>query len=316
MAVLPAAGLMLLSTEARAVDELPAGLTNEEVSQQILSTISDVLPEGRAVAAEFLDPTYTPFVTLSKDAEISTTFVDEGAGYRNSLGYFSFSSDAFDGMTKADIDLDGSGVISLNELASVDSVDFGYVFPNSSKKGSGGRLTAGDTVELGEGRTFEAGTNVGFFLGQNTWNGSGIRTSQQRGSSEVQTMYSVDFLNPEASAGMGYGDDSSANSSRHAALMFAGEERTNMILGFEDLNRVNRNANDFRYRSDEDFNDAIFIVSSTPFDALEGSNVYAAPAPRLGGVLSPVTLVLMAGLALGFALLGQKGNRVSAPKTA
>ena len=78
---------------------------------------------------------------------------------------------------------------------------------------------------------------AGFFLVQNGWTGSGVRTHQ--GSSEVQTFYTLDFESRSRVASNN-SDDSATNTSRHAAMLFAND---NIILGFEDLNRVNRSAN-------------------------------------------------------------------------
>ena len=55
---------------------------------------------------------------------------------------------------------------------------------------------------------------------------------------------------------------------RHVALMFASAARENIIMGFEDLNRIDRFQNDNGYGSDEDFNDAVFTVKSSPETAL------------------------------------------------
>ena len=53
----------------------------------------------------------------------------------------------------------------------------------------------------------------------------------------------LDFLNPEAES-QATTTDGATNTSRHAAMLFAND---NIILGFEDLNRVNRSANAYRY---------------------------------------------------------------------
>lgn len=290
------AALAFQAGAAQAIDEIPETMTFEALDPILMQTVNEQLPEQRQVNAEFLNPSFTPFVTLNQDAQIFSTFVNEGAGYRNSLGYFSFSSGAFDGLSKASVDLDGSGVVSLDELSYVNSVEIGYVFPNASKVGAGGRLTAGDTVAIGDGTIFAAGDNVGFYLNQNAWNGSDIRSTQASSSDETQVMYSLDFLNPEAPAVATMATDPTASSSRHAAMMFADASGTEIILGFEDLNRVDNRANDFNYRTDDDFNDAVFIVFSNPFDAIADSNVFVAPAPRLEGLASPLSgLVLVLG---------------------
>jgi len=304
---LAATALLVGASPALAIDEIPDGMTQESVADELLETIGTELSESRSVAAEYLDPGYTPWVTLIKDAQVSTTFVDEGAGYRNSLGYFAFSDDTFAGLSKADVDIDGSGVVSLAELAAVEGVETGWVFPNSSLAGSGGQLRPGDTVQIGDGQTFSAGTNIGFSLVQNGWTGSDIRQPSASGDTTPQMMYSVDFLNPEAGGSTAYGSDSSVDSSRHVALMYSDASNANLIMGFEDLNRVDRRANAYNYTSDNDFNDAVFVVASNPFDAIQGTNVYAAPAPKLGSLLSPSGLAGMLAVAAAVAWRRRRG---------
>lgn len=303
---LAAGSLAFLSAPAFAAEETlnqrPDGMTYVSVSQSVLDTVASELPESRSVAAEFLNPSYTPWVSLTKDAQVFTTFVDEGAGYRNSLGYYAFAEGAFDGLSKADVDVDGSGVVSLAELGAIDGVDTGWVFPNASAAGSGGLLQAGDTISIADGAVFGAGTNIGFSLVQNGWTGSTVREPSAYNDTTPQVMYSVDFLNPEASAGADLSTDSSTNSSRHVALMYSDDSNSSLIMGFEDLNRVDRSANAYWYSSDNDFNDAVFIVESNPFDAIQGTNVYAAPAPKLGSLASSSTLLglMMTGVVVAW----------------
>ncbi len=290
-----------LSTTASAassekVDEIPENLTRENVDSVLLRTVRDALPENRNVNADFLNPSYDPTLPVSKDAQVFVTFLDEGAGYRNSLGYYTHETGALDGLSKADVDTDGSGVVSLEELRSVDGVETGWVFPNSSKNRAGGRLTAGDTVTLGEGKTFEAGTTIGFYLVQNGWTGRGVRTPTGRTDTLPQVFYSADFLNPEADATATVLTDSSSNRSRHVAMLFASGERSEIVMGFEDLNRVDRRQNAYSYSTDEDFNDAVFLVTANPVDAFQTAEIATAPIPLLGSGLG--------GASLLFTLLG------------
>lgn len=83
--------------------------------------------------------------TLAVEQEVNVFFGNEGAGFQNSLGWYTIGSDG--------------------EIQNVD-----FVFPNSSRTGSGGDLTPGlpgpdvldgSSVSLG---TLPAGTQIGFFL--------------------------------------------------------------------------------------------------------------------------------------------------------
>lgn len=97
---------------------------------------------------------------LTKESDVYITFVDEGAGWKNSFGYYSYPAD--------------------NPPASIDDLECHYVFPNVSKVNEGGGLNVGDMVRLGD-QKFPANTVIGFFLVSQGWNngltGSGIYTN-------------------------------------------------------------------------------------------------------------------------------------------
>lgn len=242
-------------------------LSQQSVSVEFLETIAQELPESRDANPVFLNPSYRTDVTLSEAASAEITFIDEGAGFRNSLGYYIFPSGSFDGLTKSDIDRDQSGVISLAEILLIPGVEIGWVFPNASKQGAGGDLNAGDTVVLGNNRIYPRGTVIGFFLAQNAWTGAGIREPNTNGTAPL-VFFSSDFLNPEASSGASSGYNPSNESSRHVALLFANSDREEIIMGFEDLHRTNRSLNHWNIASDEDFNDAVFRLRTTPRSAI------------------------------------------------
>lgn len=287
------------------LDEVPASVENHAVSPNLLQTITDALPEERGqIDQNFLNQAYDPNISLGLDSQLSITFIDEGAGYRNSLGYFSYTNDSFSGLSFGDIDTDNSGRISTSEIGSVGGVSASMVFPNSSKLGSGGLLNQGDTYvfgggsfaftedswEITDGTVFDAGTNVGFFLAANAWNdyGSvGTVDGWDGTAGDPNTYYSLDFLNPENDSGATI--DTVDYNTRHVALAFESEDRNTLIMGFEDLHRL--------YGSDDDFNDAVFLVRSDPTGAMADTNieVYSAPAPLAGGGLLSLALLLFVG---------------------
>ncbi|MCP3870936.1 MAG: DUF4114 domain-containing protein [Gammaproteobacteria bacterium] len=295
-----------VSMSASALDTNPPSIDNQSVDPTLLQTVQEQLPEASAVDASFLNTDYDPYLTLNQDANISVTFLDEGAGYKNSLGWLTFSEGAFDDLRKGDIDTDNSGNISLVELDAVDGIDTGWLFPNVSESGGGGTLLAGDTVQVGDS-ILSAGTSVSFFLAQNAWTG-GDTVSDGVLEGERQIFYGLDFLNPEADFTSTM--ESSLVDSRHTALLFSNENHDEVIMGFEDLNRVDGSTNDWNISSDDDFNDAVFIVTSDPADAFGDSNIATAPAPQLGGGLTGILLLVGLGWVSG-GIGNQKENSIT-----
>lgn len=270
-------GLMLMAAAcatagAQSIDEIPAGLYTFDIGADLVATVNAALPEARAVDSVFLDPIYDPVIRLSEPAAVSVTLIDEGAGFRNTLAWVAMPAGTLAGLRKSDIDADGSSVVSLTELQALPGVTVGLVYPNVSRLGGGGLLVPGDSVDIADGVDFPAGTEIVFCLLQNAW-----KNGQVEGYSialeSTTSMYGMDMLNPEAPADADLDHDSAAGTSRHVAMLFGDADREQVIMGFEDLHRLDRNFNDFRIRSDEDFNDAIFIVRSTPAVAISASNI-------------------------------------------
>lgn len=286
-------------------------LTNITLNQDLLDSINLALPEGNAADAEYLSSAYDPTVRLVDDAQISVTFLNEGAGYRNSLGYFTFDSGTFSDLSFGSIDTDASGNIDYAELLAIDGVtSTGVIFDNASKSGSGGSLVAGDTAVLGGGTVtqntdgsldmsggdvFSAGTNMGFFLVQNGWDGQGVKGIDS--VADPLMIFSTDLLNPENSPSATSGN--TAQSARHTAMMFADDPADGLIIGFEDLHRTDRTENANGYSTDEDFNDLIFVVNASPYTALGGTNaptintvILGAPAGILGSNAGSAALLI------------------------
>lgn len=103
------------------------------------------LPEYQSVMTthpEYLQTSSPTTITVKELADVWITFVNEGAGWFNTLGYYTF--DAANPPTSAD-QIQNPTVI----------------FPNVSRVGSSGPLQPGHRVKLGR---FPGGTNIGFFL--------------------------------------------------------------------------------------------------------------------------------------------------------
>ena len=152
---------------------VPDNLAFPDVLQQnLLDDLNASLPEYFPGGIPYSNPEFLAGketnLILTKDADVWVTFVSEGAGYRNSLGYYTYTLG--------------------QEPDSIEELDHLIVFPNSSMVGSGGGLVPGDRVYLG---TFPANTVIGWFLVANGWNG--LETTQGRG-----VYYSIPDFNPES----------------------------------------------------------------------------------------------------------------------
>ena len=132
------------------------------IPPEVTKIVGTVLPESSQVGSSYLSNTYDPNLVISETANVFLTFIHEGAGYRNSLGYFTYETD-------------GTGV---------HIIDRQLVFPNASYANpnlgwGGGKLSTGDQVTLRDGaglpRVFQPGERIGFFLVADGWTGSAVR---------------------------------------------------------------------------------------------------------------------------------------------
>ena len=255
---------------------------NKEISQDVVDTVFDALPEG-VVNADYINPNYDGYLQVLEGTTVSVSFINEGAGFRNSTGYFTFTDNSFDGLNKSSIDTNSNGTVSLTELKNVSGVDFGWLFPNTSAELSGGVLQRGDTIDV----NFDQSSNLGFFLAPNAWNGNTVQGGIIQGNAGL-VYYSLDFLNPESYKtadmlgsvdapdwvpdSLGYSDDGAFT---HTAMILTDTGNSDVVLGFEDL----------QWGGDKDYNDAVFLVTASLPDGFGGSNIATAPVPTLSGGL-------------------------------
>ena len=230
------------------------------VPSSLMNEIGQVLPERSNAGAGFVTDTYSPNIIVSAPATLQVVFLWEGAGYRNSLGYFTYEELP-----------DGSVTILDSDLLIADAS-----FP------SAGNAQTGDVYDLrapdGTPRVFQSGERVGFFVVADGWN----REPRIRNwSSETTGIPSTDFaenattgrgcyttlnsLNPERATG-------AVDASRHVAMLwfppvpgFLGDTPF-LVTGFEDLDR--------RTNSDDDFNDLVFLVTGTPIESIETTQAF------------------------------------------
>lgn len=143
-----------------------------QVCETLLPTIySDALPESQNATVkhpEYFKPDVAHNIVLNKDCEVYITFLNEAAGYQNTLGYYYYDAN--------------NPPASLNDLTKI------IVFPNASKAGSGGELVPGSTMELLG--TFNENTVIGFFLISNGWQNGQITNG-------LYTVYSDPIFNAQ-----------------------------------------------------------------------------------------------------------------------
>jgi LruC domain-containing protein len=206
---------------------IPNNLAKADVfTKTFYDDINASLPEYKPVPVN--NPQYLADketnVIITETADVWITFVTEGAGWRNALGFY----------TNKDKSLK-------------------IVFPNASLPGSGGALPAGSKVLLGR---FDPGTIISWFLVSNGWNGSQVVT----GSNGIQ--YSEPNLNREKDPKL----------KQHMVFLYD-ISRALMVMGFEDTPRDVSSC-------DNDFNDAIFYVTSNPVTAISTNNVSTIKAAK------------------------------------
>ena len=216
------------------------------ISSDVLNEINETLPNGRNNTVIFRRPNWVRNSDIKikescNDAYV--TFLSEGAGYRNSLGYY---------------------VYKKNERPRrfQDINDVYIIFPNASLPSKGGNLNSSSrihipykvnsTVEEGGllysdevDYIFPKDTRISFVIFSNGWRSNKVRVNHN--------MYSSNFLtNPEP------------NKVKKFHFMNYKSKYTNeVIYGVEDLYR--------NHRSDDDYNDCVFMFTCTPFENIDSS---------------------------------------------
>lgn len=125
----------------------------DNVPASLLEDIGASLPEGQPVPTfnpQLISSGYDTDIIVNDSADVWVTFVDEGAGYRNVLGFYTYD-------------------LNNPYTSAPPQGDVTIIFPNVSKQFSGGGLITGDRVKIG---TFPPGTGIGWVLIANGWSGS------------------------------------------------------------------------------------------------------------------------------------------------
>ena len=132
-------------------DGVPGGVTPSKPCPTLYNRILELFPEGKnnmGIYPDLFSSSTLKTIKLKNESEVYVTFVAEGAGWKNSFGYYTYNE--------------------ANPPATVDDLDKHILFPNVSGVGEGGGLDTGDMVQVGSGK-FPAGTVIGFYIVAKGW---------------------------------------------------------------------------------------------------------------------------------------------------
>lgn len=173
----------------------------DEISDALLARVRASLPESQRlpqIHPEYLSSSSQTNIWLTEQADVYVTYVGEGAGYKNVLGFYHYNS--------------GNPPQTINDIASTMTV----IFPNVSNSGSGGGLNPGDKVNIGN---FPANTVIGWFVAANGYRNGNVTNGHW-------LLFSDKGLNPESDTTL---------QQHNVLLNDIGEDR--VILAFEDIRR-------------------------------------------------------------------------------
>lgn len=182
---------------------------SDVISAATMTLVNNSLPENYPVPTynpQYISSGYDTDVIIDSMADVWVTFVKEGAGYKNVLGFYTY-----------DLNNPPTTAPTASQIT--------IVFPNVSAQGSGGSLVAGNKVKIG---TFPAGTGIGWVLLANGWNGTAVTNGLWR-------LFSNPNFNPEINPSL-----------RQHNVLLNDPDNQRIILGFEDIRRDNSSCdNDF-----------------------------------------------------------------------
>ncbi len=182
----------------------------ETLSSDFLDRVNNAFPEKIRLTQshpEYISSTAMNNFYISQTCNVYVVFIHEGAGYTNSLGYFTYAPNS-------------------QPQSTADFTDMKIIFPNASYLNSGGGLYSGDKVHLG---VFSPGTVLGFFIAANGWHKTRKEVTIGQG-----VYYTLDYMNPENHDYL----------KQHCAILYD-EASQSMVMGMEDLRRDGNCDHDF-----------------------------------------------------------------------
>lgn len=189
---------------------MPQNLEEEALrtfSDGFWSRLSTALPERQDIRQsnpDFITDDAGANIALRETGEVFVSFLHEGAGNRNSLGYFTFDPE--------------------NPPKSLTDIQEQIIFPNVSFTNSGGNtrgLKSGQTLKLG---SFAKGTHIGFVLASDGFDSTtGVKSNMNR-----QIIFTtLKALNSESDTSL----------KAHTVLLYD-KESQHVVLGLEDTLRT------------------------------------------------------------------------------
>jgi LruC domain-containing protein len=240
---------------------LTAPATLNELTPQIAATLKESQHIDKSGIVLTSDDQTNIYVAADKEVEVWATFLDEGAGYENSVGFFTWSGKL--GTTAPNnkpvlVNVDGTlmprladGTLLNSERIFLPRTSTTFPIPRAT--------TTGTTVYLGKFNGGKHGLGIGFMIAANAWSGKARGTSPDRGGVNPNRekdwiFYSVKGMNPECVEKTG------CNLDQHTILMYDDEVTSTvtsskkyrrLVMGMEDIKRTG---------GDHDFNDVLFAI--------------------------------------------------------
>jgi LruC domain-containing protein len=180
--------------------------TRFPVSEELFQKVNKFFPEKSKNVADTVDSQdiATNIRVVEDSTEVWVTFIHEGAGYKNVLGYYTYDK--------------STPPTSMGDIG-----DVTLVFPNASYQYGGGGLKSGDTVYIG---SFPKDTVIGWVLFSNGYSRYGTDRVGARG--KVTKGYYQLFSNKEFNP----------NEVQQMALLNHDENgESKLILAYEDILR-------------------------------------------------------------------------------
>jgi hypothetical protein len=170
------------------------------ITGDFLEFVNLALPESFPVPVynpQYISSGFDTDILLESEADVWVTFVGEGAGYRNVLGFYTYNYED-----------------TVQTSPSKENITI--IFPNVSKQYSGGGLLPGNKVRIGR---FPAGTGIGWVLLANGFQNGQVTDGLWR-------VFSNPAFNPESNPLL---------QQHNVLLKEPNSER--IILAFEDIRR-------------------------------------------------------------------------------
>ncbi|MBN1598288.1 MAG: DUF4114 domain-containing protein, partial [Bacteroidales bacterium] len=142
---------LIAGCEGDNIKEVPTDVFLLNLKENTVGSLSALLPENQDITQlypEFFSDTIQKQIVLVKESNVYVTFIYEGAGYRNSLHWYSYDK--------------------ATPPQNVADIQYHVLFPNISTIDDGGKLEPGYSLPIGKEK-LPAGTVIGFFLVLNGW---------------------------------------------------------------------------------------------------------------------------------------------------